>query len=142
NMPEKIKKKYNPSNQKIILFTGRMIPDKNPDKLILSFPKIKKHFPRAKIIFVGPIDKQYKKELLNLIPAKFKKDLIFTGSLHPVKDVRKIFSFYKIADVFVSIGSWEGLPTRIIEALSQNTPVIAYASGGSKQYTKKFYQSF
>jgi len=135
-VPQFIKKKYGLSKNKIILFTGRVIADKNPDKLVLALPEIIRDFRETKIVFVGPVDKEYKKKLLSLIPFKIRRHIVFAGSFHPVKERKKLYSFYKIADVFVSIGSWEGLPTRILEALSQETPVIAYCSGGSQELIK------
>jgi len=127
---EKLKKEYGIKDEKIILFTGRIIQDKNPEILIKSLAYLNKE-ERYKVMFVGPIEDEYKKELINLAKTNEvdEKNIIFTGSFDPISDKNKLMAFYTISDIFISIGSWEGLPTRILEAMMHKVPCISYDPG-------------
>jgi glycosyltransferase involved in cell wall biosynthesis len=112
-----------------ILFTGRIIPDKNPEVLVEAFDIIADRYPAYKVVFVGPIDETYKDRLTRL--SKNPDRLVFYGSLHPVFQAKELAALYGLADVSVAIGSWEGLPTRVLESMIQKTPAVVYSSGGS-----------
>jgi len=118
-----LKKKYKLFDQKIILFAGRIIPEKNPQLLIQALPLIKAKIKKIKILFVGPVKKDFKKKLLELA-GKNKKDLIFVGPLHPIKEAEVLANFYALSDVSVALGEWEGLPIRVLEAKIYKTPVV------------------
>jgi len=114
-----------------LLFTGRIIADKNPDLFLKAFLKVLKVNKNLKAVFVGPVSKEYKNYLLDICKEKSDK-VLFEGPLDPIKDAERMAYFYKKALISVSIGSWEGLPTRAMESMAQKTPVIAYTSGGIK----------
>lgn len=123
--------------EKVILFTGRLIPDKNPEVLIKAVALLNNKFIDYKVIFVGYIDPSYKKKLLDLIDKlEIKNEIVFAGHLDPsVEEERnKLMNHYKTASVFLSLGSWEGQPTRLMEAMQFKTPVIAFAAGGTADF--------
>jgi glycosyltransferase involved in cell wall biosynthesis len=120
---KQLKKKYKILDQKIILFAGRIIPEKNPQLLIQALPYLKAKTKKIKILFVGPVKKDFKEKLLELA-GKNKKDLIFTGPLHPIKEAEVLANFYALSDVSVALGEWEGLPIRVLEAKIYKTPVV------------------
>lgn len=121
----------------IILFTGRIIKEKNPELVISAvalLPPIYKHF---KIIFIGSIENQYKTHLINYAQKIGIEDrLFFIAPLDPsiAAEKNKLMNYYKSARVFLSLGSWEGQPTRLMEAMQFKTPVIAYGSGGTEDF--------
>lgn len=115
-----------------LLFSGRIIPDKNPDVLIRAFAELK---PNFKLVFVGPIEKNYKAKLTTLEP-NLKSRIIFYGALDPIQKEKELAALYKEATLSIAIGSWEGLPARVIESMAQKTPCIVYASGGSRDLIK------
>jgi glycosyltransferase involved in cell wall biosynthesis len=129
--------RYKPSNKEnIILFTGRIIPDKNPEVLIKAAGILNKTFSDFKLVFIGSIDEKYKKTLIRL--AKYFRLEEKTTFLDPLNqsipaEKEKLMNLYKKSYVFVSLGSWEGLPTRLMEAMQFEVPCIAYASGGSSE---------
>jgi glycosyltransferase involved in cell wall biosynthesis len=128
-----------------ILFTGRLIKDKNPDLLIKAFAQIKNQLPNYKVIFVGPINEAYKDELCKLAKRKKVLDSIkFVGPLNPLleKDKKLLFNYYKKSKIFVSLGSWEGLPTRLLEAMSYKNVCISYASGGTSELIRNRHDGF
>lgn len=112
-----------------LLFTGRIIPEKNPDLLIKAFGLIKKKFSDLQVVMLGSCKEDYMEELLNSA-GDFKERVMFYGALHPVIDAEEIAGLYKLAKLSVAVGSWEGLPTRMLESMIQKVPAVAYASGG------------
>jgi len=72
---------------------------------------------------VGPVEENFKETLLELAGSN-KKDIVFTGPLHPIKDAEILANFYALSDVFVALGEWEGLPIRILEAKAYKIPVV------------------
>jgi glycosyltransferase involved in cell wall biosynthesis len=123
--------------EKIILFTGRIIPDKNPDLLIKATALLDSKFSSFKLVFVGAVKEEYKKELIHLSREfGLKNEILFMGQLDPSvpHEKQKLMYYYRNAWVFVSLGSWEGQPTRIMEAMQFETPVIAFAAGGTEDF--------
>jgi len=120
---DKLKKKYRLLDKKVILFTGRIIPEKNPQILIEALPYIKKEVKNIKILFVGPVEERFKRKLLSTA-GKNQEDIVFTGHLYPVKEAAILANFYALSDIFVSLGEWEGLPARVLEAKAYGLPVV------------------
>lgn len=121
----------------VILFTGRIISDKNPEVLIKAVGLLDKRFQYFKLVFVGPVDDAYKHQLMVLSNRlNITNEIIFVGPLDPSVEHEKkqLMAYYKNASVFVSLGSWEGQPTRLMEAMQYKTPVIAYAAGGTADF--------
>jgi len=138
-LPMAIHIENSPDQEKepIILFTGRIIPDKNPDLLIKAAAKLDGRFKGYTLVFVGPVEENYRQSLLQLSQnLKLKNEIIFTGQLDPSvpEEKMRLMDHYRKASVFVSLGSWEGQPTRLMEAMQFRVPVIAYASGGTADF--------
>lgn len=125
--------KYKLENYKIILFTGRILPIKNPNKLIEALPLVKKKIGNVRLLLVGPIEDKYKKLLIELAQkCCVSNDVIFTGEI----DRQEVIAVYNIADIFISLGIWEGLPTTMLEAMSKGVPCIMFNSGGVAEVIK------
>jgi glycogen synthase len=120
-----------------ILFTGRIIPDKNPDLLIKAAANLGPEYHKYKLVYVGSISDQYKQELLQLAgKLNVKNEIRFEGQLDPSieSELKTLMNYYRRAKVFVSLGSWEGQPTRLMEAMQFKTPVIAFSAGGTADF--------
>jgi 1,2-diacylglycerol 3-alpha-glucosyltransferase len=123
--------------EKMILFTGRIIPDKNPELLIKAVALMNSKFQDHTVAIVGLITENYKQELIELSKkVGLKNKLEFIGPFDPSIETEKIelMNYYKRASAFVSLGSWEGQPTRLMEAMQFKTPVIAFAAGGTADF--------
>ena len=108
-----------------ILFTGRILPIKSPELLIEAISKTQESF---QIFFVGPINEKYKHELMDLAHGRdVLNKLHFMGSFDPINQKDDLMAMYQAADLSVSIGQWEGLPTRIFESLYNGTPCVLYS---------------
>ncbi|MCB9246931.1 MAG: glycosyltransferase family 4 protein [Flavobacteriales bacterium] len=124
---------------KEILFTGRIIPDKNPELLIQALSMVNSEFPEFKINFVGLITEHYKKQLIQLSnELGISNTLLFHGPYDPgdPAEFKELMLHYSIASVFVAVGSWEGQPTRLMEAMIHGIPVIAFAAGGTADFIR------
>lgn len=98
------------SNEKIVVFTGSLIPRKNPLMLIEAFKKVK--IEDAILVMLG--DGSLKKDCIE----KSNSNIKVLGEVNNVKE------FLNIADVFVSPSSSEGLPNSVIEAASMDLPLL------------------
>lgn len=134
---QKIKDKYSiSSNDKIILFTGRLSKEKGLDALLDALKKI--NVKNYKLLIVGSImhGANEKNEYVNLVKHKAQKifpHVLFTGYVAH----NKLADYYNAADIAVLPSIWEepaGLT--MIEALSCGTKVITTNSGGIPEYVK------
>lgn len=128
---KEIKEKYNiPENVPVIGFVGRLGKEKGCNELFRAFRRIKEEFPNAKLLFVGPIEKEdtIEPELLEYF---FKCDDIIKTDR--VTDVEKYIS---AMDIFALPSYREGFGMSVIEASAMEVPVVVTEypgpSGGMK----------
>lgn len=118
-----INKRYKLKNKKVVLFTGKLTPQKGVQYLLKAAKDIKGHIY---IIGDGP-------EMKNLEDLSYKLNL---GNVHFLgymgDDKKEEFKeFYYRADVLVTPSVWdEPLGLVILEAMSCKTPVVATRKGG------------
>jgi len=130
NEIQKLKEKYD-INGPVILYVGRIdIKQKGCDVLIKSMPIVKKKFPNAKFIFVGP-DWGSRSKLETM--AKFLNvDPIFVGSVND----EKLISFYHLAEVVVVPSKVEPFGIVLLEAMACKKPIVASNVGGIPEIIK------
>lgn len=114
-----IKKKYDiPNDVPVLGFVGRLGREKGCNELFKAFKVIKEEYPKARLLFVGPIEKEetIESELLNYFWNC--DDIIKTDR---VSNVEKYIS---AMDVFVLPSYREGFGMGVIEASAMEVPVI------------------
>lgn len=116
-----------PNYYKIITFIGRLIYAKGIQDLIYVFQKIKKKYPKTKLLIVG--EGNYKNELRKL---SNNEDIMFLGQ----RSENDIVDILNITDIFVNPSYSEGLPTSVLEAAAVGVPIIATDVGGTKEIIK------
>ena len=139
NVPTKIemtnlKKKYKITNEKVILYIGRIDKDKGTLELIKACNKISKI--NFKLIIVGApifaigITTEYEKEVKKEVLAN-KDKYIMTGYVNH----DELYKYYGIADV-VAVPSQvdDSAPLVIIESLISGKAIVATNSGGIPEY--------
>jgi len=107
-----------------ILFVGRGSIDSRLNLILKSFEEVVSDFPRSRLILVGPRTKT-----LSGIPGTKRRVVSDSRivALGTIPDGR-LCNIYNSCGIFVSMGSWEGLPTRVLEAMfHQCVPVVARA---------------
>ena len=126
---DKIIKKYNLKNKKVLLYIGRIAPHKGIHLLLESFNIAKKHLPNIKLIIVGkPTFSSYSKKL-----RKYSnKDVIFTGFI----DDKELSYYYAACDVYATASLWEGFNLPAAEAQACGKKVVAFNIGSHPEIIK------
>lgn len=112
------------SNEKIILYLGRLHKNKGIEMLIKAFSNVIKEFKNVKLVIVGPDDGflNYLKKLSETLNLKDKVQ--FVG---PLYDDNKN-EVYIDADVFVT-PNYSGFPITFLEASIHGVPIVATNRG-------------
>ena len=132
---QKIKEKYNIKNdEKVVLFTGRIVPEKGIKELLKALSKVK--IKNIKLLVVGSslnninVKTKYEIEIEKLV-KKINKNVIFTGFV----EYKEIYKLYAIADIAVLPSIWDDpAPLTIIESMAAGLPIITTNSGGIPEY--------
>ena len=134
-----IKEKYGLSEEeKVILYTGRLIPEKGVKHLLQAFKKLSENRKDVVLIIAGGTrqintNKDYfVKELMD-IAKKINNKVIFTGKI----EYDRLYEVYSIADVQVVPSIWEeAFGLIIIEGMLYSIPLITTNSGGIPEIVK------
>ena len=115
---------------KILLYTGRIVPEKGVLELIKAFNKLKNHND-IKLLVAGSVN--YKKEQESIYLKKVKreaannKNIIFIGYI----DYEKMPIIYAIANIGIVPSIWEEpFALTVVEHMATGNPVIITNSGG------------
>jgi len=112
------------------LFLGRIAPIKNIETLIKAI----KQTPKIKLSLVGPVEKNYKFFLLNLIKKlKLDNQIQFKP---PVYDLKKKIEEIDNANIFILPSIREAHPIALIEAMARGKIVIAGRNKGTRELIK------
>ncbi len=120
------RRKFATDKEKIVLYVGRMVPEKGVNILVGSIPQVLASIPNAKLVAVG--DGYYRSEYMSVAHGLgVAHKCYFTGFLEKDSDVRKVFTF---ADVCVFPSLYEPFGIVVLEAMAAGTPVIVSDIGG------------
>lgn len=122
NRKEQLQKKYN-LPQDFILYIGTLQPRKNIPFLIEAFAKISEKLPDYKLVIGGNrnahnFDKQIDEAIRK---HKLENKVIFAGFI----DEEDKKAVYKLAKTFAFPSLYEGFGIPLLEAMSQEVPVVA-----------------
>ena len=119
---------YAASQEKIVLFVGRLVHEKGAHILLEAFPGILAATPEAKLIIVGKGgEKAALEEKAKQLGISHK--VYFTGYLAD----QDLLRLYKCADVAVFPSLYEPFGIVALEAMASGTPVIISDTGGLKE---------
>lgn len=137
NQSKSIKLNYRINNEDIvIMFTGRLVPQKGVKELLYAFKDLTKLYDNIKLLIVGnagfgnSIETDYDRELIK-IASEIQDKVVFTGFIHN-NDLPIIHSICDIAIVPSIYEEPAGLV--VIEALASGLPLIVTDSGGIPEY--------
>lgn len=111
------------NDEKLIIFTGRLVPVKGVDILIRAFKILHNIYPNCKLLIVG--DGPYRKLYESQSGELLNKAIIFTGLVEP----EKVVKFLLASDIFVLPSFSEGIPSSLLEACFCGLPCIATNTG-------------
>ena len=115
-----------------VLFVGRVIPNKKFEDVIKVFTFYKKFFnPNSQLILAGDYRgmERYYFALQGLIDRLEIQDVHLTGHV----DFRELVSYFKLADVYLSMSEHEGFGVPLLEAFHNRIPVVAFKAGAVEE---------
>ncbi|MFP4354720.1 MAG: glycosyltransferase family 4 protein [Phycisphaerae bacterium] len=113
------------TNEKIVLFLGRVTMQKGPEYFLMAAKKVIQKFPNVRFVMAGSGD-MITQCIRLCADLKLGKHVAFTGFLRS-PDVKKVFS---MADLYVMPSVSEPFGIAPLEALSHNVPVIISKQSG------------
>ncbi|TPR15787.1 glycosyltransferase family 4 protein [Apilactobacillus timberlakei] len=124
----------------IIMFAGRLVPEKGILELVNAFENL--HSKNAKLLIIGaPFfdtaanDSDYMKQLKSKV-AQLKDKIIFTGYV----PYDEIADYYRLANLSVVPSMWDDpAPLTNIEALCCGTELLTTNRGGIPEYASPDY---
>jgi glycosyltransferase involved in cell wall biosynthesis len=125
-----------PVNQRIVLFVGKLVPEKNPVLLVEAFGRLctDDRFANALLIFVGggPLEGE-----INFHAERGGRigRVLVAGRQTP----ETVAKFMQAADVLCVPSNEDGLPNVILEAFACGVPVVATQVGGIPEVHKGDY---
>jgi glycosyltransferase involved in cell wall biosynthesis len=105
----------------VVLFVGRLAPEKELPSLIQAFALMQKQCPAAQLVLVGrgPLETELRNLVLGL---GLGSSVRFTGAVAP----EAVCEWLQASDIFALVSSLEGLPCALIEAMSVGiAPVVS-----------------
>ena len=109
------------ANKKLVLFLGRIHSKKGLDILIPAFAKVSQQINDVELLFVGPVEASYRRELEAMAQNCGAQDKChFLGSFQG--DLK--WSVLAAADVFALISYQENFAIALVEALRVGTPAV------------------
>ncbi len=124
-VPENIRLNPIPNDPRpMLLFVGRLVPEKSVLDLMAAFARIHERLPEAHLVIIGsgPLEATLRKQ-----SQPFASAVTFPGEAYG--DTLK--GWYARADVLLNPSSSETFCTTNLEAMASGTPVIAAAGGGN-----------
>lgn len=103
-----------------VLYVSRLIPEKNPGVLVDA---VEKHLEEqeVQVLVIGDGEPSFVEPLRRRAGNRVQ--------FCPTLPFEELKAAYHAADLFVFLGTWEGLPTVILEAMNAATPIISTPVG-------------
>jgi glycosyltransferase involved in cell wall biosynthesis len=103
----------------VILFVGRLAPEKQLPSLVEAFAKVRGRRPEAHLVLVG--DGPLRSDLEIMARDRgLQENIHFAGAI-PSVDVS---AWLQCADIFALVSSLEGFPCSLVEAMSVGLPAV------------------
>lgn len=119
----------------IVMFSGQIVPGKNPLGAIKAIEKIKDKIPNLLLVLTGKEDPEYKKQLDEYIKKhkleRYVKYIIFFG------EREKLRNLYKLADVGLFPIGKQGGWIAPFEMVCAGIPVVMSSDMGSSSVAKE-----
>jgi glycosyltransferase involved in cell wall biosynthesis len=115
-----------PTEHKIIVAVGAIMPRKGPDKVLQAWRRILPQLPNTHVMFVGPRAdshdpklQKFSTEIEGLVASSGATDQVhFTGIVDDVEN------YLRAADVFILASNREGTPNSVLEAMATGLPCL------------------
>ena len=112
----------------LILYVGRISPQKGVQYAVEAMQHVKRRFPRAKLAIVGPDYIGYSVQLRELAGKLRVTENV--AIMEPVTTEEEEVELLSACDVFVMPSSFEGFSQSVMKAMAQSRPVVVTNVGG------------
>ncbi|WP_243042332.1 glycosyltransferase family 4 protein [Dyella sedimenti] len=118
-------------NTPVVLYVGRIAPEKNLDLAVRTFRAIQQQVPKARYIWVGDGPARAALQAAN-------PDFIFAG----MRRGEALAQHYASADLFPFPSLSETFGNVILEALASGLPVVAYEEGAAREHLSSGHNGY
>ena len=108
-----------PSQARLVVYAGRLVPEKHVDYLLQVWERVRFNFPAAVLLILGEGEERPRLEAMQIDGVQF------TGR------VADAVPYLQAADLFVLPSTTEGLSNSLLEAMSCGLAVLATTVGGA-----------
>lgn len=108
-----------------ILFVGRLVPNKCIEDILFSYMEYRKINANSRLILVGSdAFTPYVGKLHLFCRDHLVPDVVFANKV----SFSDILAYYRVADLFLCLSEHEGFCVPLLEAMTFQVPIVAYAS--------------
>lgn len=118
----KLRKKLNIENRKVVFSPRTFVPNSNIDIVIQTIPIVKKSFPDVVYIFTYHVENNAYSSRMNELIG----ELDVAGNCMFLEEVRpnEMASYYSISDVVISILTSDGMPATLLESMAMKKTLV------------------
>ena len=109
-----------------ILFVGRVVPNKCQEDLVKLLYHLRQHQSNARLVLVGDLQEQGYVRWLEHFIRRYGMAGAVTLAGHVSQ--QEMVTYYKTADLFVSMSEHEGFGKPLIESMYFGLPIMAYSA--------------
>ncbi len=132
---EQLRKENNLGSKKVILFAGRLSPNKGVDILVRSMYELAQKYKDIALVIVG--SRWYSDDkvtdyvaYIRALVARLSIPVVTTGFVNP----NEIHKWFWVGDIFVCPSQWQEPLARVhYEAMASGLPIITTARGGNPE---------
>lgn len=123
--PDRVYRKYHlPKDKPLVLYVGRVDPEKSLSNVVSAFAGALDEVPEAKLVIVGDgTDRRHLQDLAQALGIE--KSVYFPGRIYP-PDIMEV---YRMATVFATASETETQGIVLIEAAATGLPLVAVDAG-------------
>ncbi len=120
---EALRKKFGFNEEKVFLYSGRLVEGKGLDLLVRAIKKVAKEYKDILLVFIGSGD--YQEKIPDMASSYGLEDFVkIEGTVDNVQE------YLNASDIFVFPSLSEGMPNSLLEAMACGLPVVASRIGG------------
>lgn len=114
-------------HEKLIFFVGRMVREKGAHVLLEALPRVRAHYPNAKLVIVGG---GYRDHLVHQASQLGLTHQVFFTGFIPDEELLRL---YKVIDVACFPSLYEPFGIVALEAMAAGVPVVVSDAGGLRE---------
>ncbi len=111
-------------SDRVLLFVGRLDPQKGLDWLIPQLPELFKRLPQHRLLLIG--EGSQRSELERLVTANQLQDKVLFGGWR-----RDVAALLERSEMLLLPSRWEGMPNVVLEAMAASRPVVVTQAEGT-----------